>query len=44
MSAAMPIRNDWTREEVTALFNLPFNDLLFQAQVVHRAHFNPNEV
>ncbi|MCV6605789.1 MAG: biotin synthase BioB, partial [Porticoccaceae bacterium] len=26
------------------MFKLPFNDLLFQAQVVHRAHFNPNEV
>ncbi|WP_334028244.1 biotin synthase BioB [Alteromonas sp. P256] len=38
------IRNDWTKDEVTALFEMPFNDLLFQAQVVHRQHFNPNEV
>ena len=37
-------RHDWTREEVLALFKQPFNDLLFQAQVVHRQHFNPNEV
>lgn len=37
-------RHDWTREEVLALFRQPFNDLLFQAQVVHRQHFNPNEV
>jgi biotin synthase len=38
------IRHDWTRAEVQALFDLPFNDLLFQSQVVHRQHFNPNEV
>lgn len=38
------IRNDWTRAEIAALFDLPFNDLMFQAQVVHRQHFNPNEV
>jgi biotin synthase len=38
------IRHNWTRDEVLALFDLPFNDLLFQAQVVHRQHFNPNEV
>ncbi len=38
------VRQDWTREEVQALFDLPFNDLLFQAQTVHRMHFDPNEV
>ncbi|MBW8190257.1 biotin synthase BioB [Neiella marina] len=38
------IRNDWTLEQVNALFQMPFNDLLFQAQTVHRQHFNPNEV
>jgi len=38
------IRNNWTREEVLALFNQPFNDLLFNAQVAHRLHFNPNQV
>lgn len=38
------VRHNWTRDEVIALFDLPFNDLLFQAQVVHRQHFNPNEV
>jgi len=37
-------RHDWTREEVEALFTLPFNDLLFQAQSVHRQHFDPNQV
>ncbi|KAJ57078.1 biotin synthase [Actibacterium mucosum KCTC 23349] len=39
-----PIRQDWTREEAEALYNLPFMDLLFQAQTVHRAHFDPNQV
>ncbi len=39
-----PIRSDWTREEVEALFNLPFNDLLFQAQIVHRQFFDANTV
>lgn len=38
------IRHDWTNEEVQAMLDLPFNDLLFKAQTVHRAHFNPNEV
>ena len=38
------LRNDWTRDEVTALFKLPFNDLLFRAQSVHRENFNPNHV
>ena len=34
----------WTREAIEELFNLPFNDLLFKAQQIHREHFNPNEV
>ncbi len=38
------IRHDWQLAEVRALFNLPFNDLLYQAQTVHREHFDPNEV
>lgn len=38
------IRHDWRRDEILALLSLPFNDLLFQAQSVHRRHFNPNEV
>jgi biotin synthase len=37
-------RHDWQCAEIAALFELPFNDLLFQAQGVHRAHFDPNEV
>ena len=42
MTAA--IRHDWSREEVEHLFALPFNDLLFQAQTVHREYHDPNAV
>ncbi|GAA6204299.1 MULTISPECIES: biotin synthase BioB [Thalassotalea] len=38
------IRHDWSHAEVKALFDLPFNDLMFKAQTVHRENFNPNEV
>ncbi|MFB0953327.1 MAG: biotin synthase, partial [Aeromonadaceae bacterium] len=38
------IRHNWSVEQVSALFALPFNDLLFQAQSVHRQHFDANEV
>ena len=39
-----PVRHDWTREEIRALFALPFPDLIFEAQRVHRLHFDPSEV
>lgn len=35
---------NWTREAALALYEAPFNDLLFQAQTVHRRHFDPNKV
>ncbi|PYE34380.1 biotin synthase [Idiomarina fontislapidosi] len=38
------IRNDWTIDEVSRLLTMPFNDLVFQAQTVHRQHFDPNQV
>lgn len=38
------IHHNWSVEQVKTLFALPFNDLLFQAQSIHRQHFNPNEV
>ena len=38
------LRHDWTREEVRALFDLPFPELMFRAQSIHRAHFAPGEV
>jgi biotin synthase len=31
-------RTDWTREEIAALFDLPFDELVYQAATVHRAH------
>ncbi|NCN88587.1 MAG: biotin synthase, partial [Gallionella sp.] len=34
----------WSVAAVEELFKLPFADLLFQAQQVHRAHFDPNQV
>lgn len=38
------LRHDWSREEVAALFEAPFNDLLYRAQSAHRRHFDPNRV
>ena len=38
------IRHDWTREEVLALFDLPFPELLHRASLVHRERFDPTEV
>ena len=38
------LRHDWTRDEVRALFALPFPELMFQAQTVHRMYFDPREV
>src|SRR5512146_2206327 len=44
-----PIKTDtasqrWSVAEIEALFKLPFADLLFRAQQVHREHFDPNAV
>ncbi len=38
------LRHDWTAEEVLSLFALPFNELLFRAQTIHRKYFDPNAV
>src|SRR6202050_684363 len=38
------IRHDWRRAEAEALYNLPFADLMFRAQSIHRAHFDPNQI
>jgi biotin synthase len=38
------IRSNWSLAEVRALHALPFADLLFHAQSVHRRHFDPNQV
>ncbi len=39
-----PTRHDWTRAEVEGLYALPFADLMFRAQTVHRRGFDPNHV
>jgi len=39
-----PLRHDWTRAEVRALFDLPFPELMFRAQSVHRDNFDPAAV
>ncbi len=40
----MDVRNDWTLAEVADIFDLPFMDLVFRAQSVHRLHQTPNTV
>ena len=39
-----PVRTDWTRAEIAALFDLPFTELVFRAAEVHRAHHRAGEV
>ena len=43
-SASSIVRHNWNLKEVEALFAMPFNDLMFKAQIIHRENFNPNEV
>lgn len=38
------VRHDWTREEVRALFDRPFLDLVYDAQTLHRQFHTPNAV
>jgi biotin synthase len=37
-------RHDWTRNEIGALFALPFPELVFRAAQAHRENFDPAEV
>jgi biotin synthase len=41
---ADPLRHDWTHDEVRALFDMPLSELIFRAQTVHRAFFDPSAV
>lgn len=43
-TTTLSLRHDWRLEEILDLFNLPFNDLLFEAQRCHRQYFHPNHV
>jgi biotin synthase len=38
------IRHDWSQEEIEQLLNLPFNDLIYKAQSIHRDNFDPNTI
>ena len=38
------LRHDWEVDEILHHLERPFNDLLFEAHTVHRAHFDPNEI
>ena len=38
------LRNDWSREEAEQIYSLPFADLMFRAQSLHRQNFDPNHV
>ncbi|MDN4165430.1 biotin synthase BioB [Cytophagales bacterium LB-30] len=40
----MEIKNNWTREEITEIYNTPVMDLMYRAATVHRAHHDPQEV
>jgi biotin synthase len=44
VTAQAPAPVQWTSETAAAVYHLPFNDLLFRAQAVHRQHFDPNRV
>jgi biotin synthase len=44
LTGPSPSRHDWTRQEIGALFDLPFPELMFRAQTAHRQHFDPTEV
>ncbi len=44
MPASPPLRYDWTSQEIQKLLGLPFNDLIHQAQTLHRRRHDPNRV
>jgi biotin synthase len=44
MHAGAPVRHDWSRPEIEALFGLPFMDLLARAHAVHAANHDPSAV
>jgi biotin synthase len=44
LSGLCRARHDWTRGEIGTLFDLPFAELIFRAQSVHRQHFDPTQV
>jgi biotin synthase len=43
-STKTSVRNDWSKQEIQAIYDLPFMDLVYRAAEVHRTHFNAREV
>lgn len=39
-----PVRNDWTVEDITEIYNHPLLDLMYHGATAHRQYFNPKEV
>ncbi|GCD52346.1 biotin synthase BioB [Acetobacter pasteurianus] len=44
VTSSSEVRHDWTVAEVQALLALPFPELMFRAQTLHRATFDPTEI
>ena len=36
------IKNNWTYEEALKIYSMPFNDLIYKAQTIHRENFKSN--
>ncbi|WP_417579599.1 biotin synthase BioB [Nitrincola sp.] len=44
MTTGVSVRHNWQHAEISALFDLPFTELMYRAQTVHRKFFDPNAV
>jgi biotin synthase len=43
-SGPIPVRHDWTREQIKGIYLLPLPELIFRAQVAHREFHKPEEI
>jgi biotin synthase len=43
-ASSLAIRNNWTKDEIQAIYDKPFMELIYEAATVHRKYFNPKEV
>jgi biotin synthase len=44
LDIGMTLKNDWTRQDIQTLYDQPFLDLIFEAQRIHRQHFDANQI
>ncbi len=44
LNAKKPLRNDWSLNEIDQFFDLPFNELIFQAHSIHKQNFDPTTI